>query len=244
VAEALASEFDVVMVDARGHGLSSAPEEGYDAATQAADLYTVIQSLELQKPFVLGHSMGAVTTLVLAGLYPEVPQAILLEDPVGWWSADQAHLLDSADRLVGIKTWAQQVNRQTRPELIAGVRAENPAWSEAELGPWADSKLRFKLKAIETILRPGLQSKIDWPSTLRRITCRVLAITADLARGALLTPNSVAELQTLVPQLRVAHIPEAGHSIRRDQFALYLTAVHAFLSEASTSPHSLPLAPT
>jgi len=38
VAEALAPEYDVIMVDARGHGRSSAPEQGYSATIQAADL--------------------------------------------------------------------------------------------------------------------------------------------------------------------------------------------------------------
>ena len=36
VAEALEAEYDVIMVDARGHGQSDAPETGYDSATQAA----------------------------------------------------------------------------------------------------------------------------------------------------------------------------------------------------------------
>src|SRR5689334_19684714 len=86
VAEALASAYDVIMVDARGHGRSDAPEHDYDPATQAADLAGVITALNLQKPAVLGHSMGAATTLVLAGTYPDVPGAIVLEDPPGWWS--------------------------------------------------------------------------------------------------------------------------------------------------------------
>jgi len=81
VAENLAPDYDVIMVDARGHGFSDAPETGYDLATLAADLHGVITALGLQQPLILGHSMGAITALALAGLYPAVPQAILLEDP-------------------------------------------------------------------------------------------------------------------------------------------------------------------
>src|SRR5262249_49329948 len=87
VAEALAPDYDVIMVDARGHGRSDALETGYDPATQAADLACVIAALGLHKPAVLGHSMGAATTLVLAGMYSNLPGAILLEDPPGWWVA-------------------------------------------------------------------------------------------------------------------------------------------------------------
>src|SRR5688572_9179947 len=44
VAEALAPAFDVVMVDARGHGRSEAPLHGYGPAEQAADLSGLIEA--------------------------------------------------------------------------------------------------------------------------------------------------------------------------------------------------------
>jgi N-formylmaleamate deformylase len=80
VAAELAPDYDVVMVDARGHGRSDAPESGYDPGQQADDLAGVIAALGLQTPDMLGHSMGAATTLVLAGTHPDVPGAVLLED--------------------------------------------------------------------------------------------------------------------------------------------------------------------
>jgi N-formylmaleamate deformylase len=80
VAEALATEYDVIMVDARRHGRSGAPGRGYGPAEQAQDLAGVITGLELNRPAVLGHSMGAATALVLAGAHPNLPGAILLED--------------------------------------------------------------------------------------------------------------------------------------------------------------------
>ena len=42
VTTAVEGEYDVIMVDARGHGRSDAPESGYDATTQAADVRGVI----------------------------------------------------------------------------------------------------------------------------------------------------------------------------------------------------------
>jgi N-formylmaleamate deformylase len=54
---------------------------------------------------------------------------------------------------------------------------------------------------------------------------------ADPALGGVATTESAARLQALVPQLRVAHIPDAGHTIRRDQFGRYLESVRGFLAE-------------
>ena len=72
---------------------------------------------------------------------------------------------------------------------------------------------------------------MDWPATVRRITCPALLITADPALGSLVTPESAAELQDLAPQTRIAHIAGAGHSIHRGQFVRYMGAVRGFLAE-------------
>src|SRR4051794_8028698 len=61
VAEVLADDYDVIMIDARGHGQSDAPAEGYGSAEHAADVAGVIAALGLRRPALLGHSMGAAT---------------------------------------------------------------------------------------------------------------------------------------------------------------------------------------
>lgn len=247
VAHALQEEYDVIMVDARGHGRSDAPETGYDPATMAADLRDLITRLELHKPAILGHSMGAATTLVLAGSYPDVPGAILLEDPPGWWAAadpvlgaaDQAagtrasaviHGRNPDDeRMIGMQAWLADLKRKTRDQLIAEQRAATPGWSVAEIEPWADSKLRVSPNVLR-VLDPATPRSVDWPSVLRRITCPALLITADPARGAVLNEAGAAALRTLVPQLEIAHIERAGHNIRREQFERFMEVARAFLA--------------
>ncbi|MBA3450836.1 MAG: alpha/beta hydrolase, partial [Chloroflexia bacterium] len=70
VAAELAADYDVIMLDARGHGRSDVPERGYGPEEQADDLAGAIAALGLTRPAVLGHSMGAATALVLAGAHP------------------------------------------------------------------------------------------------------------------------------------------------------------------------------
>ncbi len=226
VAEALEADYDVIMVDARGHGRSAAPEQGYGAAEHANDLAGVIVGLGLKRPAVLGHSMGAVSALALAGIYPDLPRTILLEDPPPWWMPAAAE--PAPARPAPIRLGIIELKRKTREELLTHARRQSPAWSEAELDPWADAKLRFSFNVILA----GEPAAVDWPATVRRITCPALLITADPARGAILTPETAASLQALAPQTRVVHIAGAGHSIRREQFARYMEIVRAFLTEA------------
>jgi len=230
VARALEHEYDVIMIDARGHGLSQAPERGYAPTDYAADLAGAIAALGLRRPAVLGHSMGAATALTLAGAYPDVPGEILLEDPPARWISPAADTPSQAERLARQRARIDSLQRQTRTELIAAQRAEVPGWSEDELGPWADAKLRFNLNALNQN-DPGT---LDWQATLRQITCPALLITADPERGAIVTTEGAAALQALVPQLRVAQIDGASHNIRRDQFDRYMQVVRAFLGELSS----------
>jgi N-formylmaleamate deformylase len=230
LAKALEANYDVIMVDARGHGLSEAPPTGYEPTEQAADLAGIISGLGLQKPILLGHSMGAQTTLLLAGLYPDLPGAILLEDPPDWWMPPKPITPEDAERMAMMAQWMSGLKSKSKEQLIAEQRAMSPSWSEDELGPWADSKLRFSPQVM-SIFGSNPAEGVDWKAVLPRIKCPALLITADPALGSIVSEASAQALKEQVPQLKIAHIPGAGHNIRREQFDLYLAAVRTFLDE-------------
>jgi pimeloyl-ACP methyl ester carboxylesterase len=172
--------------------------------------------------------MGAATALVLAGAYPVLPGAILLEGPPAWWTGWTA-TPEATERLAGMRERFIGLKRKAREELLEGQRAEQPGWSEADLEPWADAKHRFSPNVL-SVLDQDNPVSVEWPVVLRQITCPALLITADPERGAIVTEESAAALNALVPRLRIAHVPEAGHNIRRDQFARFMDVIRAFLS--------------
>jgi pimeloyl-ACP methyl ester carboxylesterase len=228
VAEILAADYDVIAVDARGHGFSEAPETGYDIATLAEDLYGVIAELELRKPAILGHSMGAITTLALAGLHPDVPRAILLEDPPSWWLPPSGSSGNTPT--AGIRDWFRGLAGQTRDEIISAQRLATPHWSEVDLGLLGDSRLRLNARVIQ-LLDPRVSASVTWSACLPRVICPVLLITADPSRGAIVTPEAVQVLRGYIPQLRLVSIQEAGHSIHREQLSEYIEVVRSYLAQ-------------
>lgn len=229
VAEALQDEYDLIMVDARGHGASTTPESGYGPDAQAEDLAGLITGLGLHKPAVLGHSMGAATALVLAGLHPELPGAILLEDPPHWWTGWYA-TPEAAERVAGMRERALHYKGLSRDALIAVARENNPTWPEGELGGWAEAKLAFHPNVLQ-VFNADNPDGVDWAATISRITCPVLLIAADPELGGIVTEESAAALKALAPQTEVAHIPEAGHNIRREQAEPFLAVVRRFLAD-------------
>jgi pimeloyl-ACP methyl ester carboxylesterase len=69
-----------VSVDLRGHGESDKPEQAYTMDGFAADLAWLCDRLRLEKPVVVGHSMGGVVALMLAAQYPDLPAAVVMVD--------------------------------------------------------------------------------------------------------------------------------------------------------------------
>jgi N-formylmaleamate deformylase len=229
VAEVLSDGHDVIMVDLRGHGKSEAPEQGYDRETMAAELSEMIYSLGLERPILIGHSLGGLVAMTLASLIPDLPLAMILEDPVPFWRARPPSPEEVIAR-AGMRLWIDDLKRKTRDELLELARSENPAWSEVELGLWLDSKQRFSPKIVHMIdiLEAG---PMESHALVEQITCPVLLITADPKLGAILTDDDVAELLKSVPHMKRVHIPDAGHNIRREQFSLYMEAVQTFLTQ-------------
>ena len=217
---------DIVMTDARGHGRSSDPGTEFSLALLAADAAAVIEALHLERPFVYGHSMGAITAAFLAATYPDLVRAIVLEDP------------PLADRPPGSPRggpggiqawqWLFDLKKLSREERITRGRALNPTWAEEEIVPWADSKGEVR----GDILEPALAAigDIAWRDVIARIACPLLLVTGDPELSAIVTPTAAQEAVRLCKQGEVVHISGAGHNIHRDRYDETMAAVHAFLS--------------
>jgi len=222
---ALETDYDCIMMDARGHGWSSAPDSGYTNADHAADYAALIQTLGLEQPVIIGHSMGGGTGAQLAASYPHLVRGAVLEDPP--WRP-QGSLSSAEERRAHAEQWRSDViaNRaRSLEQLIAAVRQRSPLWSAAEIDQWAPAKQQVSPQALDYVLYPST----PWWEVVGQIQCPTLLITADVTAGAIVDETTAAQVTALNPKIEVAHIAGAGHNIRREQFDAYLTAVREFL---------------
>lgn len=80
MAPLLLDRFRLTTYDLRGHGRSDMPPTGYDADQMAEDLLALIDGLELERPYLVGHSFGADVALYFAHAHPErVEHVIAIE---------------------------------------------------------------------------------------------------------------------------------------------------------------------
>ena len=67
----------LIMPDLRGHGGSQAGE-GYGTADFADDIAGLIQRLRLDRPIVVGHSLGGMVSMMLAARHPELVGGLVI----------------------------------------------------------------------------------------------------------------------------------------------------------------------
>jgi N-formylmaleamate deformylase len=227
VARDLARDHEVVLPDARGHGRSAAgPTADHGWSALAADTAGLVTALALTAPVLLGHSMGALTALLVASRNPDLPRALVLEDPPPRWLGPPD--ADDARSAARSRAELSELKRRTFEELVARQREVAPTWQPDEIERWARAKQRFHPDIVELFDTAG-DDVGDLAAELSAVRCPTLLVTGDPDRGALVTPRAADALAGLVRDLEVVHLPGTGHSIRHDDPAGYGAAVRRFL---------------
>lgn len=226
VAGVLEKDFDILMVDARGHGLSDKPEDGYAASDYAADFAGLIEGLGLGPVLVMGHSLGAVNAAALAANHPQLVRAAVLEDPP-WFDQSGQQSRSPEEEAKGMADWragliAQQ--KLTLEKIIAAGKERSPKWSADEFPAWAQAKKQV----YPDVLTKGVLR--GWDDLVPQLTCPTLLVTGDSTQGAIVTPGLAQKIHALNPRVEHAHIPNTGHNIRREGFEAYVKAVKTFFS--------------
>ncbi len=225
LAKALEGQFDIIMPDARGHGLSGMPEGTYTSQARADDVAALIRALGLQQPIVGGHSMGAQTTLYFAASYPDLLRAAILEDPVFRTASEAMTPEQAAERQERARKAHEERVAMTKEQIIAMGKTNNPKWDAIEFEPWAEAKLQFRGQMGGGML----SDQRTWQQALALIKCPLLVITADPALGAIVSEPAAHEAQEILPHVTIRRLSGAGHNVRREQFTPFVTTVEQWI---------------
>lgn len=229
VALALQADFDLIMVDARGHGRSDKPPTGYTYDEFAADLAAFIEEMGLGTTAVLGHSMGALTAMMVAARHPHLVNKLVLEDPPLMSEQAAAEL---AERFTQGAAMFSMMQEQPVAAIVQFAQQMNSDWHEMEFPAWAESKKQFASQVFTELGVAAVQ--VDWRALMRQLTMPTLLLTADNtprpSGPAIVTPEIAAEAAALNPHIQLAYLPDAGHNIRREQFDLFVQTIRPFLT--------------
>ncbi len=218
LASALEDRFDIVMLDARGHGASSrlAAAEPHDPAR---DLAEAIQALGLTSPVVVGHSVGARATAAYANAHPGRVAKVILEDPPFLPPTDAAAV---AARAAKFREHVERFRSMTEAEITTMGMTTSPKWHADDFGAWAAAK-----RQVDPAAFPAYANA--WQAEIDRIDAPTLLVHGDAELGSLVTPALAAQAMALNANIVAVQIRGAGHNVRRENFPDYLSAVTDFL---------------
>lgn len=216
----LARDLRVVALDNRGRGLSDRAAT-YALVDYAADLLGVLDALALERPLLLGHSMGARIVTAFAALHPERRGDVIVADPPVTgpgrppysWSLDA--LLDAI--------------RDAHPQRLATLF---PSASEAQLALRAEWLPTCDERAVAESFRNFHVE--DFHAYWRRLAPPALLVWGG--ESDTVSPAAAAELARENPAVETVCLERAGHLLPWDDLDGFLAAVRSRAARARPAP--------
>lgn len=222
LAEALKEEYDVIMPDARGHGNSSAPGNGYRYDDLADDVIGLMDKLGLSAPVLLGHSMGGMTAAVVASQSPKRLRGLVLADPTFLTLKRQQEVYES-----DVADQHRRILSRPMADLLAEIRTRHSRRSQEVIELFAQARFQTSIHAFE-VLRPP---NPDYVHLIKNIDVPSLLVIGDV--GSVVSLKMAEKLAGLNQRLKVIQIAKAGHGIPYDQPERFSAVVQTFLRSVS-----------
>ena len=218
--ESLAQRFHVFAPELPGYGASEGEELLEDMLDFTLHGFDVMDAVQVQKPILVGHSLGGMLAAEMACLAPSLIERLILVNPFGVW-----------------------LDAQPIPDLFALLPFEigdllfhDPRQS-AELLPGAsDFAAPESLRQffVANTRQLGTAGKLLFPIPNRRLSKRLyrlstpsLVVWAEDDRLIPAEPYST-RWQSLLPQSQVVKIHDAGHMLPYEQPLALAEAISAF----------------
>ncbi|MFN8534312.1 MAG: alpha/beta hydrolase [Dehalococcoidia bacterium] len=238
-ARALAPEFRPIAMDLRGHGDSDVPPEGYGRSDHAADILGVVATLGLTRPLVLAHSVGAISTLLAAGMRPGVLGAIVAIEPVIRPKVREEGWLPFGTHALSEQALRRRHQWPSRSAALENYRTKGPfaAWQPEVVGLYVEHGFRDRPDGTIELKCPGwveaqgyevTPSTDPWP-LMPAVDSPVLLVRAGQSR--LFTPTIADDLAAMLPAARLVTVPGRSHALPMEDPVLIADLARTFFAE-------------
>lgn len=221
VARALEKDYDVIMPDARGHGKSSAPAEGYYYDNLATDVLSLIEDLGLATPVLIGHSMGGLTAAVVADQNPKRIRGLILADPC-FLTPQRQHEVYKSD----IAAQHERILNTEKEDFLAEFKFRRSHRSHELIELLVQARFQTSMYAFQILTPPNP----DYVLLIKDLDIASLIVIGDV--DPVVSPGMASELARLNQRLEVVQIAEAGHGIIYDQPERFSACIKSFLQSS------------
>jgi pimeloyl-ACP methyl ester carboxylesterase len=201
-------------VDLRGHG--TAPRTStYRISDFADDLLLTNPTHQGNWDVVIGHSIGAASSVVAAAIDKDWTKKLVLLDPALRVSAERQQVVIDGQRYAH--------DHLTEDE----VRAENPHWHPLDI----EHRVTAPKKASRFALEKAVLDNADWntESHAASLTIPTLVVGGDPAVDSMFAGEHANRVLDANPLISHTVIPGTGHSPHRDNPEDTIQAIFAWL---------------
>ncbi|UZR92939.1 alpha/beta fold hydrolase [Chondrinema litorale] len=223
IAKTISNHYKVYTVDQRNHGQSQ-NTDAFDYNTMADDLYEFIQAQNIDKPSIVGHSMGGKVAMTFALKYPEIVNKLVIVD-------------------IGPKAYPPH-----HQKILAGLNAVN--LKEINSRKDADSILakyeptlgvrQFLLKNLYRNDEGDFDWRINVPVITKKITNVGIEIKSQepysnpvlFIRGAnshYIQEEDYSEIREIFPRAQIRTINNAGHWVHAEDPKTFVQYLYDFI---------------
>ncbi|QHT58601.1 alpha/beta hydrolase [Paenibacillus lycopersici] len=213
-------DWRVIAMDQRGHGWSDHSfEKEYARDDYVGDILNLVQSELGGRPVtILGHSLGGLNAYQFAARYPELVNAIIVEDIGAEINAD----FSFADKLPFRSASLQELRESL---ASAGLRAID-YFAESVLEDESGWGFRTDLKGLQVSVP---QSNGIWWEDWLASSCPILLIHGG--KSFILGTEQARRMEASRPNTKLIVFEQCGHGVHSDDLDGYYRAANDFLME-------------
>ncbi|MGO4460750.1 alpha/beta hydrolase [Streptomyces sp. M-16] len=213
----LSARHRVIALDQRGHGASERRPADVSREAHVADVLAVTAQLGLDRPVLVGQSLGGHTAMLTAAAHPRPVRALVLVDAgaaaaapdtpatidegLGSWPLPFPSP-DAAREFLGSDAWA------------AGLERRHDGWYP-----------RFDRDVMVATITP-VTTRPWWPEW-QRVACPALVVLGE--RGIVPPAESAEMLRLAGPDTTLVSVPGSGHDVHLDRPEVLHSLLSGFL---------------
>jgi 3-oxoadipate enol-lactonase len=223
--ERFARRYRVVRYDARGHGRSTSEP---DTFSHHEDLRSIVKGLGLEKPVIMGLSMGGYIAIDFALEYPDMPGALVLVSPgLTGYEFKSEEFIDFRNRIAKA---VEAGDSEAMVEAFQTVWTDGPRRRPEGVDPAVREKVRLMVSDnVERWDERNVEYR-PLPFAIERldsINVPVLVVVGDIDMPGIL--EIVDLIESRVPGARRIVVPNVAHMINMEKPAEFDRIVLEFL---------------